>query len=254
MKKKTVILLIAIILIIVAVVTVSVSGMLGREELTYDKIDENGNTVIVKENDIKSSLTLSKGKLRKDIETILATVNGKDITAYDLNIARTIQAFGELNKEYTDKELLNIIIKDLVVYEYTAKNGYVYAPEKENGPISDSENANLSGSLSDYEIYASSSGLDEKSYADMEYRVDEKLKTYSEYLDIIMEPLLGGEIGVEDEEYEKNYAEYKSLIAVDSMEEIDMDSVNACTNELVERYTQHLIDEADVVIYEDRLN
>lgn len=246
MKKNTILLLMAIILVVAAVITVGVSATTGRDKLKYEGVDEKGTPVIIGEDEIKTSLTSSKENLREDTQTVLATVNGKEITVYDLNITRTIQAFDNLEKEFTEKELLDIIIKDSVVYEYTSENGYVYK--------SDSEEAEFSGPSSEYDIYGASSGLDEKAYADMEYMVDKKLKTYSEYLDLIMDPILDGELGVAYEEYKKLYDEYKNLTETDSMQEIDWDEVNACTNELVELFTQHLVDEADVVIYEDRLN
>jgi len=146
----------------------------------------------------------------------------------------------------TEKELLDIVIKDYVIEDYVSENGYVYEAEKEDLTSSEKED--------DLQEYITSSGLTKAEYTELRLRNRKKNKIYSQYLKQVVGLLLSGEIKLDDEKAIELQAKYQEQIETGDPEQMDWDVINECSLELVELFTQHLVDEADVVIYEDKLN
>ena len=69
-----------------------------------------------------------------------------------------------------------------------------------------------------------------------------------------MNMALYNDLPLVDERAKDLQEEYLKQIETGDLENMDWDIMNKCSLELVELFTQHLVDEADVVIYEDRLN
>ena len=179
-------------------------------------------------------------------KTVVAVVNGKKINAGDLNSIRMSIALAGSDYVSTEKELLDIVIKDYVIEDYVAENGYVYEEENEDLTVYEIED--------DSQEYSSPLGLTVAEYEEIGRRNHKKNKIYAQYLRQVVGPLLSGEIKLDNEKAIELQAKYQEQIETGDLENMDWDIMNKCSLELLELFTQHLVDEADVVIYEDRLN
>ncbi len=245
--KKRILIVSVLTAVIIMIVLIAVTVIATNDtDKTYTFTDENGETVVVSEREIKNKLTKAKQLLRKDRETVVAVVNGKEINAGDLNNVRVSIALSGSDYVSTEKELLDIVIKDYVIEDYVSENGYVY--EEENKDVSSSEKAD------DSQKFISASGLSESEYEEIRLRSRKKNKIYSQYSKQVVGPLLSGEIKLDNERATELQTEYQKQIEIGDPEKMDWDLINACSSELVDIFTQHLVDEADVVIYEDKLN
>lgn len=249
MKKKMLIIsALSAVIVIIALITVGVIAMNDTDK-TYTVTDINGETVVVSEKEIKNKLTKAKQLLRKDGETVVAVVNGKEINAGDLNRVRVSIALSGSDYVSTEKELLDIVINDYVIEDYVSEKGYVYEEKK-----AESEDLRSSEIVDDSQKFIPISGLSEAEYKELEDQTYKKTVIYSQYLKQVMGPLLLGEIKLDNERAAKLQAEYQNQIETGDPEKMDWDVINECSLEIVELFTQHLVDEADVVIYEDKLN
>lgn len=247
MKKKILIVFI-LIAVIVIVASITVIAMNDSDKI-YTYTNENGETVAISENERKNILIKTKLLLRKDDKTVVAVVNEKEISAVDLNTVRMSIALSGSDYISTEKELLDVVIRDYVIEDYVSKNGYVYEEEK-----TESEALSSSEKVDDLQEYITSSGLTKAEYEELKLRNRKKNIIYSQYLKQIMGPLLSGEIKLDNEKAIELQAKYQMQIETGNPEQMDWDVINECSLGLVELFTQHLIDEADMVIYEDRLN
>lgn len=253
MKKKVLFILITIaVIILIASITITVIVMNDEQDKTYTFTNENGETAVISSEDIKSSLLESQKLLRVDDETVIATVNGKDITAYELNLKRTAKAFSVDGKEYTEKELLDCIVEDRIIADFVSGQD-VITEESEISDIIVSED--VSEITEKLDMFVSASGLTSSELQDMSNKNDERINTYKTYIFSISELLANGEMPIEDERVEDLWSEFLKLTtSEENSENADWDAINECWLEIKDIFTQKLIDEADIVIYEDRLN
>jgi len=243
--KKKILIVFALIVVIGIVASITVIAMNDSDKI-YTFTNENGETVVISEKERKNILNKTKSLLRKDGETVVAVVSDKEISAVDLNTVRMSIALSGSDYVSTEKELLDIVIKDYVIEDYVSENGYVYEAEKEDLTSSEKED--------DLQEYITSSGLTKAEYTELRLRNRKKNKIYSQYLKQVVGLLLSGEIKLDDEKAIELQAKYQEQIETGDPEQMDWDVINECSLELVELFTQHLVDEADVVIYEDKLN
>lgn len=257
MKKKILIisilvLLLVLLLAVIVSLTLTIVSMNDKDEYSFTVTDENGETAVISSEDIKSSLLESQKLLRDDDETVIATVNGKDITAYELNLKRTAKAFSVDGKEYTEKELLDCIVEDRIIADFVSGQD-VITEESEISDIIVSED--VSEITEKLDMFVSASGLTSSELRDMSNKNDERINTYKTYIFSISELLANGEMPIEDERVEDLWSEFLKLTtSEENLENADWDAINECWLEIKDIFTQKLIDEADIVIYEDRLN
>ncbi len=257
MKRKAILITALILLILIACVIVALVTFKSDAEKFYESIDldktltvpdVDGEDKTFSYRDIKENLEEARRYLRKDKNTVVALVNGKEITAKQLNYYCIFNSIFKSGAKLAEKEMLELIIESLVIEDFVLEKGYVY--EKTISEDLEDEYTKLI-------IYAS--GMSENEYIEMEGMMHKETMIYSKYLgfvsDVIVDDLAFDGVKIEDEELEKAYEEYKEVVSqIEPDDEDGLESVSSAFREFVDAFTKNLVDEADVVIYEDRLN
>ena len=250
-KKILALVLISIVLIAVAVVTYISFGADSKNEVPILVTALNGELTEVSESDIEKGLIQSSKQLRDDINTVIAEVNGKKITVNDLNLKRSMLVIqsGEPLRKFTDKEVTEQLIYDYVVYDYLENQGFVYeGSEAEASYKKNRENDAQNGNLKDSEKYSEISGLGKEKFEELAVMIHKSSHCYPEFNYRIMDDLLADRLGLNDKRSREIYRE------LNENSEIDFTLQYQYTQQLTASYIQKLAKEADVIIYEDRLN
>jgi len=108
--KKTFVLVVAIVLIISLTVFTIITINAGKK---YDIVNANG--AVIKQSDMTRALASSAKLLRDDHDTVLATVNGEQITAYNVNLERTILTFNDYEEIYSEEDVIQMLVRDAVI-------------------------------------------------------------------------------------------------------------------------------------------
>ncbi len=255
MKRKAVIsaiLFLVLIAVIVGVVVLHISS--GAEVKNQDKIlvsSLNGNVAEVNESDIEKGFAQSSKQLRKDLDTVIAEVNGEKITVNDLNLKRSMLVIqsGEPLRKFTEKEVTQQLVYDYVVYDYLKQQGFVYeGSEIEASYKQNRQNDAQNGNLKDSEKYSEISGLGEEKFEELAIMIHKNSYCYPEFNYRIMDDLLADKLGLDDKRSRKIYRE------LNENSDIDFTLQYQYTQQLTASYIQKPAGEADVVIYEDKLN
>ncbi len=258
MKKK--VLIIGILLILITtVLTVSVIAFgLKNDKDGYSTLSSNGELVDVKLSDVEKGFSKSSRLLRKDLDTVIAEVNGEKITVNDLNLKRTILVMtsGEPLRDFSEKEVLDALITDSVICDFAESKGYIYEQSNAGKEYKESstDQAQKGGSEASNK-YGEISGLGKKKFSELEFMYSKQAQTYSEFQSFISDDIINDNLGLTDTRSREIYREFDKISqTATSMEDMDLNKISGYMVELTNAYIQKLVDEADVVIYEDKLN
>jgi len=230
-KKLLITIFILIITVLVAVLLVSINA--GKR---YDIVSPEGD-VVIKEEDVISSLKASAKLLRKDKQEVVATVDGIEITAHTLNLYRTSKALSDRGTEYSEEELIDQIAKNLAIEKVVLnETGFTY---EEPDDIE-----SLKGDEETDKVYADAAGLTVSEYYEMR-SLNKKNNTLTLKFDgYICAKIASREYVFKDTLYDKYYESYQKAI-----DDSDLNKASTVLMEIYDFYVQQLIENADIKIY-----
>ena len=244
--KKTFVLVVAIVLIISLTVFTIITINAGKK---YDIVNANGD--VIKQSDMTRALASSAKLLRDDHDTVLATVNGEQITAYNVNLERTILTFNDYEEIYSEEDVIRMLVRDAVIKQKAKELGYVYSESEKDNRAEEDLDADKSEILNESdEYYISFSGLDRNEYIEMKNTAYEKSMTMTRFYELIIDDLAAGKLGLNSEEAKELYERLEEAKNIKG----NSKPYSECLSELKDLYIEKLVDEAEVVIYEDKLN
>ncbi len=229
MKRKAVVtIIILIIATLTAILVVSINA--GKR---YDIVSPEGD-VVIKEEDVLSSLKSSAKLLRKDKQEVVASVDGIEITAHTLNLYRTSKSLSDRGIEFTEKDLIMQIAENLIIEKIVLEEtGYSYDNKLPVEPDSDED-----------KVYAEAAGLSVSEYNEMHYIVDKYIKVTSRFTGHVFTNIDAREGAFKDPQYDEYYESYQKAI-----EEGNVNRGTEILMEIYDFYVQQLIKNADIKIY-----